>query len=53
MRTHNLTQAQDPGSYAQSIQSRYHLLTNRVHQEGKVHLVWITDAVLLCKALFC
>ena len=49
MRTHNSTQAPDPGSYARSIQSEYHLLTNK--QSGT--LAWITDAVLLRKALFC
>ena len=40
MCTHNLTQAQDLGSYTWqwSYNCDYHLLTNRWHQESMVHL---------------
>ena len=51
--TQNLTQAQDPESYTQSIQMQISL-ANKPHVSGKCStLAWITDAVLLCRALFC
>ena len=52
MRTQNLTQAQELGSYAQSIQSELSL-ANKPRMSRKCGtLVWIVDAVMLHKALF-
>ena len=52
MRTHN-TQAQDPESYAQSIQLRISLASKSCAPYKCGTLVWIAGAVLLHKALFC
>ena len=53
MHTQNLTQAEDLGSYARSIQSRI-LLANIPRVSGKRGtLAWIADVVQLRKALFC
>ena len=47
MRTHNLTQAQAPASYARSIQSRISL-SSKLGKHGT--LAWIAGTVLLRKA---
>ena len=53
MGTQNLTQSQDSGSYARSIQLRISL-ASKPHMPGKHGiLVRITGAILLRKALFC
>ena len=53
MRTYNLTQAQDPESYARWIQLRISL-SSKLRTLGKGStLMWMAGAVLLCRALFC
>ena len=55
MHTHNLTQTQDLGSYAQSIQSRISLASKPRTPGQRGTLAWIAGAVLNTQhfVLFC
>ena len=51
--THNLKQAQDPGSYVRLILSRISLASKPRTPGKRGTLAWIADTILLCKVLFC
>ena len=53
MRTHNLTQAQNPGSCARLIQWRKLLASKPRVQRKHGTFAWVAGAVLLRETLFC